>query len=161
MWRDRTIQDDTVTQSNTKGYLTFATAGKDTRTTQLFWNVANNKFLDKMGFAPIAKCVQGCEFMEQIEMKYREKPNQGTLQNKGNDYLKKNFPVTRCCRCCRFPSRALCKWARVNPSCWRVSCWHSTLLIRLTPVAVCAACARNAGPRLHHRRQGHQRLCVG
>ena len=46
-----------------------------------------------MGFAPIAKCLAGCELMDQIEMKYREKPNQGKLQNEGNTYLKSNFPV--------------------------------------------------------------------
>lgn len=50
------------------------------------------QFLDGMDFAPIAKCVDGCEVLGKIEMKYREKPNQGTIQNKGNEYLKADFP---------------------------------------------------------------------
>ena len=42
--------------------------------------------------APIAKCVEGCDVLGKVEMKYREKPNQGTIQNRGNEYLKAEFP---------------------------------------------------------------------
>lgn len=36
--------------------------------------------------------VIGCEIIKSFEMKYREKPNQGTIQNKGNKYLEAEFP---------------------------------------------------------------------
>lgn len=52
---DETIPDDPVLQSNLESYVTFATAGADTRTTQLFINYINNTGLDDQGFAPFAK----------------------------------------------------------------------------------------------------------
>ena len=81
-----------MVQSNQKGFLTFATSGANTRTTQLFFNIHDNAFLDNNGFAPVAKCIEGCEVLDKIEMKYREQPNQSSIQNKGNAYLKSDFP---------------------------------------------------------------------
>ena len=53
VWEKATIKDDPVTQSNKKYFLTFATAGPNTRTTQLFINLADNPRLDGMGFARV------------------------------------------------------------------------------------------------------------
>jgi cyclophilin family peptidyl-prolyl cis-trans isomerase len=49
-WRSQPILDDRmIGQSNKRGKLTFATAGPNTRTTQLFINFKDNTFLDNQG----------------------------------------------------------------------------------------------------------------
>lgn len=93
VWRQAQIKDDPQTkQSNTKGTLTFAKAGPDTRTTQLFINFKDNDRLDKMGFPPIGKVVEGMSVVEAINKEYGESPNQGLIQTQGNSYLKSAFP---------------------------------------------------------------------
>lgn len=51
-WEKATIKDDSHNQSNKKGTITFATAGPNTRTTQLFINLRDNPALDSQGFTP-------------------------------------------------------------------------------------------------------------
>merc|ERR1719460_3142734 len=94
-WNSRNIKDDPVRKdvSNTQGRVTFATAGPNTRTTQIFINYASNGFLDSQGFTPFAEVVDdGMKVVNRIEDKYREKPNQGLIQSQGNTYLNANFP---------------------------------------------------------------------
>jgi len=91
-WKNKKFKDDPVLQSNKRGYVTFATSGTDSRTTQFFVNVEHNKQLDKMGFAPIGIVVEGMDVVEKLEKKYGEEPDQGLITTKGNDYLKANFP---------------------------------------------------------------------
>src|SRR5437763_15433521 len=59
IWDVRTIPDDPVRQSNTRGLVTFATAGPNTRTTQLFVNFGNNVRLDRLGFTPLGRVLDG------------------------------------------------------------------------------------------------------
>ena len=96
-WRSANIPDDRVTQSNTRGMITFATAGPNTRTTQVFINFADNTNLDGMGFAPFGKVVSGMEIVDKLNAEYGEGaprgrgPDQGKLQNEGNAYLAREF----------------------------------------------------------------------
>ena len=97
-WREANIADDPVKGSNTRGTITFATAGPDTRTTQLFINFADNRNLDGMGFSPFGKVIEGMDVVDKINGEYGEGapggrgPDQGRVQIEGNAYLKKDFP---------------------------------------------------------------------
>ncbi len=97
-WREASIPDDPVTQSNRRGMITFATAGPNTRTTQVFINFADNANLDQMGFAPFGRVVSGMNVVDAINAEYGEGaprgrgPEQGRLQTQGNVYLVREFP---------------------------------------------------------------------
>ncbi|EDQ89112.1 uncharacterized protein MONBRDRAFT_8504 [Monosiga brevicollis MX1] len=80
-----------VRPSNAWG--TLLDAGPNTRTTQLFINYGNNAALDKQGFATLGEVIEGMDnVVQHINAEYREKPNQGLIQAKGNPYLKSTFP---------------------------------------------------------------------
>lgn len=99
VWRDARIKDDPVTQSNTRGMVTFAMAGPNTRTTQLFISfVDRNSFLDSQGFPPFGKVVEGMDVVDKLYNGYGEGaprgrgPDQTRVQMEGNAYLEKSFP---------------------------------------------------------------------
>ncbi|HUA01152.1 MAG TPA: peptidylprolyl isomerase [Candidatus Aquilonibacter sp.] len=91
-WHNATIKDDPVTQSNKPGYLTFATAGPNTRTTQLFINFGSNTFLDNQGFAPFGQVTSGMDVVQGLYSGYGERPDQGAITMQGKAYIEKNFP---------------------------------------------------------------------
>jgi cyclophilin family peptidyl-prolyl cis-trans isomerase len=86
--------DDPVATTNARGTVTFAAAGPNTRTTQVFINTdANgNAFLDSQGFSPFAEVISGMEFVDRIYDVYGETPNQAMIKKKGNEFLNFYFP---------------------------------------------------------------------
>lgn len=97
-WDKATITDDPITQSNKKYYLTFATAGANTRTTQVFINLADNPRLDGMGFAAFAQVTDGMNVVDNLYAGYGEGapsgggPDQNEIEKQGKPYLDKGWP---------------------------------------------------------------------
>jgi peptidyl-prolyl cis-trans isomerase A (cyclophilin A) len=97
-WRDARIQDDPVRQSNRRGFITYAMAGPNTRTSQVFINYGDNSALDKQGFSPFGQVSSGMNVVDALHNGYGEGaprgqgPDQGRVQMEGNAYLAKNFP---------------------------------------------------------------------
>jgi peptidyl-prolyl cis-trans isomerase A (cyclophilin A) len=97
-WNSQPLQDDPVLMSNKKGTLSFATAGANTRTTQVFINTVENKRLDKMGFAPFGNVIEGMNIVDMFYSGYGEGapegngPSQSKMEDRGAAYVDKNFP---------------------------------------------------------------------
>jgi peptidyl-prolyl cis-trans isomerase A (cyclophilin A) len=97
-WENANIKDDPVTQSNKPGFITFATRGPDTRTTQVFINYNDNQRLDTMGFAPFGQVTVGMNVVQSLYSGYGEGaprgsgPSQSHIQADGNAYLTSQFP---------------------------------------------------------------------
>lgn len=97
VWHNANIKDDPVRQTNQRGTISFATAGPNTRTTQVFINFGNNRALDRMGFAPFGKVVSGMDVVDKLYSGYGEGaprgngPDQQRVQNQGNAYLTHDF----------------------------------------------------------------------
>ena len=91
-WKDARIPDDPVKQSNHPGYVSFASAGPNTRTTQVFINFGDNARLDSMGFSPFGKVTSGMAAVRKIYAGYGESPDQDKITADGNAYLQKTYP---------------------------------------------------------------------
>jgi peptidyl-prolyl cis-trans isomerase A (cyclophilin A) len=91
-WREMNIPDDSVHESNRRGYLTYAKGGRDSRTTQIFINLGDNVRLDSQGFAPFGRVIDGMNVVDSLYSGYGEAPQQDLIQSHGNEYLKSQFP---------------------------------------------------------------------
>ena len=95
-WQEKKIKDDKVTQSNRTGYVTFATSGADSRTTQIIINLSDNQGLDtyEENFAPFGKVVEGIDVVRAFNSQYLDAPTnaQQEISERGNEFLDEVFP---------------------------------------------------------------------
>ncbi len=96
-WSHAPIKDDPVVQSNLKGFITYAMGGPNTRTTQVFVNLVDNKRLDSMGFSAFGQVTEGMDVVEALYAAYGEGapqgegPEQDKIEKLGKSYLDKDF----------------------------------------------------------------------
>jgi len=93
VWMSANIKDDPVKVGNKRGNIVFATAGPNTRTTQLFINFSDNTPLDSMGFAAFGSVVDGMDVVDKIYSGYGQRPDQQRITEEGDAYITKNFPM--------------------------------------------------------------------
>lgn len=95
-WRNADIQDDPVTQSNKRGYVTYAkTSQPNSRSTQIFISFKDNSFLDSQGFAPFATVdAAGMKVVEMLYDQYGDQPTgeQDEISRLGKAYLDSKYP---------------------------------------------------------------------
>jgi peptidyl-prolyl cis-trans isomerase A (cyclophilin A) len=98
-WYRASIPDDPVVKSNRRTFVTFAHAGKDSRTTQIFISYVDKQArLDKDGFSPFGQVVEGMKVVDSFYKGYGELgpkgkgPNASKIQREGYGYLDEEFP---------------------------------------------------------------------
>lgn len=97
-WEQANIKDDRVVQSNHRGFISFAMAGPNTRTTQVFINYGNNERLDQSGFSAFGMVTDGMEVVDKLYNGYGEGapdghgPSQDLIGRRGRAYLAQLFP---------------------------------------------------------------------
>ena len=95
-WEKANILDEPVTQSNKRGYLTYAKTGMpNTRSTQIFINLKENAGLDRQGFSPFGFVdAQGMKVVDMLYDQYGDSggPDQDQISKLGKPYLDKGWP---------------------------------------------------------------------
>ena len=98
-WQTARLKDDPVKQGSKRGYVVFAHAGPNSRTTQLFINFSDNsRSLDSQGFASFGQVTSGMDVVDKLHSGYGDGaprgkgPELGRIVAEGNAYLAKDFP---------------------------------------------------------------------
>ncbi len=106
-WKIRSIADEPVRHTNSRGIISYARGGPGTRSVQLFINLRDNPRLDTLsgfGFPPIAEVTLGMNVVDSLYAGYGEAaprtgpqagragPNQDSIMVKGNAYVTRGWP---------------------------------------------------------------------
>lgn len=110
-WKGLTMPDDSERVTNRRGTLVYAFTTVNTRSTQIFINLADNSRLDLEGFAPFGEIIRGIEVIDRLYAGYDESAGggmragkQGMIEREGNAHLKRDFPRLDYIRRCRIVS---------------------------------------------------------
>jgi peptidyl-prolyl cis-trans isomerase A (cyclophilin A) len=100
-WRGKGLADEPVRAENTRGRVSYARGGPETRSLQLFINLGNNSpRLDTLpaggvvGYPPIGEVVRGMETVDSFHAGYGNAPSQrqDSIAALGNAWLDRVFP---------------------------------------------------------------------
>src|SRR5690606_13180827 len=97
-WRQTKVPDEEVKLKNTRGTLSFAQYGKESRDLEVFINLKDNPTLDTVltegvkGFPAFGKVVKGMEVVDKLNSRYGDRPmqNQDLYSNRSSFY--RSFP---------------------------------------------------------------------
>lgn len=99
-WKGLAMPDEPRRVSNRRGTMAYAFTTANTRSTQIFINLADNTALDAEGFAPFAEIVEGVEVIDRLYAGYDESAGggmrggrQGRIEAEGNAHLLRDFPL--------------------------------------------------------------------
>jgi peptidyl-prolyl cis-trans isomerase A (cyclophilin A) len=93
VWKTQDLQDEPVKGSNKRGFISYAKAGPNSRTTQVFINYGDNSRLDPQGFSPFGEVIEGMDVVEKFNSEYGDNgASQGGIQQMGKVWLDKNMP---------------------------------------------------------------------
>lgn len=95
-WSDETIQGEPVLQKNVRGMITYGMqpGNRNSRTTQLFINFGDNSRLDRDGFSPIGRVIEGMDVVDALYSQYGNEPSnlQGDMKKNGYAVLNERYP---------------------------------------------------------------------
>ncbi len=102
VWGERNLPDEPVRQSNTRGRLSYARSGPNTRSAQLYISIGDNPRLDTtttFGFPPIGEVTEGLPVVDSMYAEYSCRrgsqgtcPSQDSIEAGGNAYLERVYP---------------------------------------------------------------------
>jgi peptidyl-prolyl cis-trans isomerase A (cyclophilin A) len=99
LWSKQRIRPDSVRTPNARGTLAFAQSKPSDRTTNVFINLADNKSLDSLGFAPIGRVVEGMQVADSLYSLYGEVTmaappigDPARLYRESNKYMDAEYP---------------------------------------------------------------------
>jgi peptidyl-prolyl cis-trans isomerase A (cyclophilin A) len=98
-WAHANLRDDPLKQGNKRGRISFANAGPNTRTAQVFINFRDNSQLDSQNFPAFGEVIEaGMDVVDKLYGGYGDMqemgghgPSPGKIETEGNAYLDKNF----------------------------------------------------------------------
>lgn len=99
LWSQLKLPDDSRKQKNVRGTIAFAMAGPRSRTTQVFINLRDNSaLLDKDGFVPFGRVVEGMDVVDHLYSLYGEiqslgggGPDSAKYATIGDEYIRRSF----------------------------------------------------------------------
>lgn len=99
-WIQAGIPDEPTVSNNTRGTVSFARGGPDTRSAILFINRTDNTDLDQLdwrgvlGFPPVGRVVGGMEAIDALYDGYGDEPMQweDSIATLGNAFLDRSYP---------------------------------------------------------------------
>jgi homoserine O-acetyltransferase len=107
-WKGQSMPDDPAKVTNRRGTLAYAFTTVDTRSTQIFISLGDNKRLDAEGFAPFGEITSGVGVVDHLYAGYDESAGggmragkQGAIEREGNAHLTRDFPRLDYIRRCR------------------------------------------------------------